>query len=213
MTSETFNEVCYIARYPDLQDSSTLPPKPGLPWTEQKGWMYKSSDGTWHYGRTNNRELKKIQDNAYWHWLNFGSKEGRVPGCDLSGTLYSENFDADAYQARYPDVAGKTFTSFGFKNNPLNHWLQIGKSEGRKPGYELVTASTLPGLASAGTTRIVTVSEVAADQAAFDAENKTPGDGLQASESEQAEIIPNKNIILVAGATIVALFLFLKKRK
>lgn len=140
--SSDFNAQAYLQRYPDLNN----------------GYVYKSADGTWKYGQPTNRELKKLSDNLFWHWQNFGIKEGRVPGADLPGTVYDTTFDAGAYLARYPDVRGIDELSgkvSAYAANPLQHYQTFGMSQGRKPGFELLYQDTPTGMSSPGTTKNV----------------------------------------------------------
>ena len=138
-----FNAICYLARYPDLKD----------------GYMFLSASGNWQYGKPTNRQLKKLSDNLFWHWQNFGMAEGRVSGCDLPGTIYSANFNASAYLARYPDIrlGINTLTGkpTGFNVNPQLHYQTIGIYEGRHPGFEIVTSNSPTGMVSPGTTTAI----------------------------------------------------------
>lgn len=222
--SKDFNAVCYLANYPDLQDHSTMKAQPNLPITEQFGWMFKSgakaTKGQWLYGRTDGRELKRIQDDPYWHWVNFGSKEGRIPGCNLGNGIFSPNFDADAYMARYPDVRGVSYA--GDKNpyigRPLEHYLAIGKKQGRIPGYELLLSTNLEGVYTPGTVKFATLPEIQADQAEFERQNQSPGQGATATGSggiqTSAMSDQNKKLYLIGGiAAVGAGIYFFNRRK
>ena len=154
MPSDTnFNEICYLARYPDLVT------------------MYQDADGSWHYGNPSNRTKKQLHDpgNAFWHWQNFGIAEGRVPGCDLPGTIYSALFNSAAYLARYPDVRGTALINSKYASNPELHYQTIGIGQGRHPGYEVITSATFSGVVSPGTT-----TNVPDDPTLL---NNAPGDG------------------------------------
>lgn len=150
-----FNEMCYLARYPDLSNN---------------GWMYKSSDGTWKYGNPSHRETRRLTDtgNAFWHWQNFGLAEGRVCGCDLPGTNYSNEFNSAAYLARYPDVRGTAILNSAFSGNPLGHYQTIGILQGRHPGFEILTSASPVGMVSPGTTTLIMDNPK---------DNQAPGDG------------------------------------
>lgn len=136
---QNFNQVCYLARYPDLANN---------------GWMYLSNDGTWKYGNPRNRQTKNLAQgaNTFWHWQNFGMGEGRVCGCDLPGTTYSNEFNAAAYLARYPDVRGTSIMASQYANNPELHYQTIGILQGRHPGFEILSANSPAGMVSPGTT-------------------------------------------------------------
>lgn len=209
-----FNAVCYLKRYPDLNtipSYDSRPAKSGMSYDEQIGWMFKSSDGTWHYGRTNGRELKRIKDDPYWHYLNFGIKEGRVGGCDTPDTRYSLNFNADAYLSRYPDVAGKkSGIKPSFVNDPVGHWNAIGKKEGRIPGYELLTRDLVNGEEIVnGTFLYATPENIAEDQAAKLASSEQANEGANVSTGSDK----SKLILILGVVGLGSYFLFRKKRK
>ena len=138
-SSENFNAICYLNRYPDLKTAV----------------MYWSADNVWKYGNPSNRRLKKISDDPLWHWQNFGMAEGRVCGCDLAGTNYSNDFNSAAYMARYYDVRvgldEQTGKRNGWNLNPLGHYQEIGINQGRHPGFEIIKPSTPIGIVSPGT--------------------------------------------------------------
>ena len=214
-----FDAVCYIQNYPDLQDRATMPAQPNLPLKEQFGWMYKSTDGKWHYGRTNNRELKRIQDNAYWHWINFGMKEGRVPGCKLECTLFSPTFNANAYKQRYPDVSGLSYggSKNPYINNPLGHWLEVGSKEGRIPGVEYLS-NNCQGVSTPGTAVFVTEAEIKADFDEYNKRHLSAGTGETAidttgKEATDQPIQKKNNLLLYALLGIGGYFLLKNKRK
>jgi hypothetical protein len=154
-SSNNFEPICYLNRYPDLKDA----------------YMYLSANGHWQYGHPSNRQVKKISDNLFWHWQNFGMAEGRVEGCDLPGTNYSANFNASAYKARYYDVRVGwdlvTGKYGGYDVNPENHYQTIGIYQGRHPGFEILTSKSPIGMTSPGTTTTIVDNP---------ATNQAPGD-------------------------------------
>jgi hypothetical protein len=77
-------------------------------------------------------DLKKWIGTPLEHWQQYGQQEGRIPGCDPPGTIYSDQFNAECYLENYPDVAHNWFDS------PLQHWIQHGMSEGRHPGCRIL---------------------------------------------------------------------------
>ena len=59
-SNQDYNEICYLNRYPDLKN----------------GIMFLSSvSNKWQYGDANNKPHKKLSDNLFWHWQNFGMAE------------------------------------------------------------------------------------------------------------------------------------------
>lgn len=137
-SSPTFNAICYLARYPDLRQK----------------WVFRLVDGGWGYSGSGNhkgREQYKISDNPAKHFNDIGRNEGRVGGCDLPGTMYSNEFNSAAYLARYPDIK----ISDTWATKPLQHYQTYGIDEGRIPGYELITKDSPIGETSPGTTLIV----------------------------------------------------------
>ena len=216
-SSTEFNAECYIARYPDLQDRSIQRARRGLPLEEQFGWMYKSTDGKWHYGRTNNRKLKRIQDDPYWHWINFGMSEGRVPGCDLPGTYYEPIFDAAAYIARYPDVSGKSYSGSKnpYINNPLGHWLEIGQKQGRKPGYELLNNEKYNGIVSVGAAKFQPFTDTQGRQQEYEDKTQSPGTGTRVDSGTELpeQPVPGKSNLILIAAIAVGGYLLLKNKK
>lgn len=199
-SNQDFNGICYLARYNDLSNNP--------------GWMWQSAvDGSWKYGKTTNRKLKKISDDPFWHWQNFGMKEGRVCGCDLPGTIYSAEFNASAYLSRYYDVR----VDAQFKNNPLGHYQQYGIYEGRHPGFEILTSKSMTGMVSPGTTTMLI------DTAG---NNTTPGDGTIITNPNDIppttdappagfdiQTFVTQNPLIVAAAGGLVLILLHKKRK
>lgn len=154
-SSSDFNAICYLNRYPDLKT------------------MYQDKDGSWKYGKPSNRPIKNLTEgtNAFWHWQNFGMAEGRVSGCDLPGTVYSNEFNAAAYLARYPDVKGYGLTGqvSQWATNPEGHYQTIGIVQNRMPGYEILTpGQPVTGMVSPGTTTTIPDDPT---------QNLTPGDG------------------------------------
>ena len=151
MSNPEYNEICYIARYPDIKN----------------GYIFAGTDGVWFYQSNLVKgwvvQKKKLSDNAFWHWQNFGLAEGRVCGCDLPGTIYSNEFNAAAYLARYADVR----VSPDWRNNPLGHYQSSGIYEGRHPGFEILTSASQIGMVSPGTTTQIVDNP---------ATNLTPGD-------------------------------------
>lgn len=137
--STAWDEVCYNARYPDIRS----------------GYIYAGTDGVWFYtsGQVKGHvvQTKRLKDNAFWHWENFGLAEGRVCGCDLPGTNYSNEFDGNAYLSRYPDVR----LSPDWHNNPQGHYQKFGIGEGRHPGYEILYSTSPVGMTSPGTTTLI----------------------------------------------------------
>lgn len=150
--SNEWNEICYKARYPDIRTGS----------------IFAGTDGVWYYQsnlvKGHVKQTKKLSDNAYWHWENFGMPEGRVSGCDLPGTNYSNEFNASAYLSRYPDVR----LSSQWHADPLGHYQKYGITEGRHPGFEILDSNSQQGMSSPGTTTTI------ADDPN---KNITPGDG------------------------------------
>lgn len=140
--STVFNAACYLANYPGLR----------------RDWLFKLVDGNWTYSSSDNhkgRDQFKISDDPAKHWQVLGQLEGRVPGCMLPGTVFSPQFDGDAYLARYPDVRDPTF---GYSSDPQGHYLKYGQKEGRIPGYEIITQTALnntTGVFSPGTVLII----------------------------------------------------------
>ena len=203
-----FNAICYLNRYPDLKT----------------GWMYLSASGNWAYGKPTNRQLKEISQNAFWHWQNFGMKEGRVCGCDLPGTVYSANFNAQAYLARYFDVriGINTLTGkpTGFNINPELHYQTIGIFEGRHPGFEIITSNSPQGMVSPGTTTPIEDNPQ---------NNVTPGDGtvlnpilpdtgtdtipIDTTVIDTSNTGASQNSWFIAGGLALLLLLTNKKRK
>lgn len=166
---EIFNEICYIARYPDLRQN--------------------------------------LKINPLEHFQNFGMAEGRVGGCDLPGTIYSDKFDSVAYINRYPDLKG-TWA----QTNPLLHFQQYGSKEGRKPGFEIITETTPKGLVSPGTTIFVSDH----------VDSNVPGDGKIPiiPGNETPPVVPGgiiqtieKNPIIAAAIGSVILILLFKKKQ
>lgn len=136
-SSLAFDPICYLSRYPDLRT----------------GYMFWSASGKWQYGNPSNRKLKKLSDDPLWHYQNFGIAEGRVPGCDLPGTNYSNEFNATAYMARYYDIRVGSY--YPWNQNPLLHYTKEGIYEGRHPGFEILTPRSGSGVVSPGTTTYV----------------------------------------------------------
>lgn len=195
----TFDQVAYLARYPDLRIN---------------GWMYKSADGSWKYGNPSNRETKNLSQpaNTFWHWQNFGLAEGRVCGADLPGTVYSATFSPAAYLARYPDVRGTSILNSSWASNPEGHYRQIGLAQGRHPGYEIIYSNSPQGMTSPGTTTFAP-DPVEITPGAGDLITTPPVTSTTTSTSSTditAWVTANPMIILAAGA---ALLLLLSKPK
>lgn len=209
-SANSFNEQCYLQRYPDLstRENKEALARSGMPLSEQYGWMFMSADGTWHYGRTSGRKLKRISDDAYWHWLNFGQAEGRVSGCDLLPVHYSETFDPNAYVARYPDVSGRANWYNPFKSDPLQHYNMIGKAQGRIPGYEILFEDSPVGITSPGTTRFETRQTAADNEKKFTSENTSSGTGVNVSDNTGI----GKTALIIGGAA-VAIYFFINRKK
>ena len=161
--------------------------------------MYQDKDGSWKYGKPSNRPIKDLTSgqNPFWHWTNFGMKEGRVCGCDLPGTVYSNEFDAAAYTARYPDIKGYGATTgqvSQWTNNPEQHYQTIGILQNRQPGFEIV----LPGVPITGMVSPGTTTTTPDDPT----QNLTPGDGTvlpAVTPTGAPAVIPNlpANTVLV----------------
>jgi hypothetical protein len=203
--SQDYNAICYAARYPDIRS----------------GYIYAGTDGKWYYQsnlvKDHVVQVKKLSDNEFWHWENFGMAEGRVCGCDLPGTNYSNEFNAAAYLARYPDVR----VNPTWKNNPLGHYQQFGIYEGRHPGFEILTSASPVGMVSPGTTTMI------ADNTD---NNITPGDGSVVlnpvdtiATGDQTPVITDNttdvstwiaaNPLLVAGIVAGALLIMHERKK
>lgn len=213
-STANFDPQCYLKRYPDLRDYSTRKAEPGLPYIERLGWMYQSKDGNWYYGRTDGRNLKRLQDNLYWHWINFGQKEGRIPGCDLPGTYYSNEFDAQAYLARYPDVSGISYGNAAFNpyiNNPQKHWFEVGQKQGRVPGYEILSSRDFTGEVAPGTSIFQDNVALIDSQKKYLESSKATGD--QQSTTQTNQITGNNKLLLLVGIGAGAYFLLKKKKK
>lgn len=198
MSNPEYNELCYIARYPDIKN----------------GYIFAGTDGVWYYQSNLVKgwafQHKKLSDNAFWHWQNFGMSEGRVCGCDLPGTQYSTDFNSGAYLARYADVR----ISPDWKNNPQGHYEKFGIYEGRVPGFEIITSLTSPGMASPGTTTQVLdnpainvvpgdSSIVTTDPLAIDTTANTT---VSAPASVSTWIAANPTLVaaIIAGVVIIA---------
>ena len=206
---QDYNESAYLQRYPDLAT----------------GWMYWSADNVWKYGKPSNRTLKKLSDNLFWHWTNFGLKEGRVCGSDLPGTIYSAVFNAGAYVARYPDVTGVdevTGKPNAYATNPQLHYNNIGMAQGRKPGYELLTANSPVGMTTPGTTTTVV------DSTTIDAANKLNGDNAIAvntlnppaittpvttTTNNSVSTVISANPYILPALAVLAILIFSHKKK
>jgi hypothetical protein len=206
-SSENFNAICYLNRYPDLKTAV----------------MYFSADGTWKYGNASNRKLKKVSDDPLWHWQNFGMAEGRVSGCDIAGTNYSNDFNAAAYMARYYDVrigldevSGKPN---GWNLNPLGHYQQIGINQGRHPGFEIIKPSTPLGIVSPGTVISVpddiTTAPVPGDNAPPPVIIDTSMDTPTTTTDKTGDVMTwiTANPLIIAGAAAVILILIHESKK
>lgn len=208
-----FDPICYLNRYPDLK----------------VGYMYKSADGSWKYGEATNRQLKKISDNLFWHWQNFGMAEGRVCGCDLPGTIYSNEFNAAAYLARYPDIRLRLQLQYSiptdFRNDPEAHYRMYGIYEGRHPGFEILTSASPNGMVSPGTTTMqqdANLPQSPGDGTVISPDNPTdtnslplPDSSTQTSTSGFSEWVSSNPILAagIAGAAIILISKNKKKRK
>lgn len=88
------------------------------------------------------RASKQASKDPLGHYNKWGRLEGRAPGCDLPGTVYSNTFDASAYLARYPDIRQNE----PYASDPLSHWEKFGHGENRHPGYEIIIPGQTPKL-------------------------------------------------------------------
>lgn len=227
--SKDFNAICYLNNYPDLR----------------KNWAFQSSHGGWLYSGSGNHPGKhqyKISSNPAKHWQDMGQSEGRVPGCMLPGTLFSPEFNGDAYLKRYPDV--RFSTTYG--TNPLGHYNLYGINEGRIPGYELMTETQLnntTGVMTPGTVFIISdvtplsgqgtgaasatgaaTANINDIQTKYAAQNTTPGDGTVqtgvpavvppvTSVTPAPTLSTNTIMYLAGGGLLLFLLLFDKKKK
>lgn len=174
MTDPIFNQICYMARYPDLRLNPTMA-------RYGNKWYYGLQPAKGPFGPD---EKFNVNDSPLKHFQVVGMSEGRVGGCDLPGTIYSDKFDSVPYMNRYPDLKGTWV-----ENNPLLHFTEYGSKEGRKPGYEIINANSLSGLVSPGTT-ITATDHV---------DSHVPGDGVVPvipSDGSTPVISPGSNNIL-----------------
>lgn len=176
------------------------------------------------------RGNKSASSDPYQHWIKWGQGEGRVPGCDVAGTLYSTVFDPAAYLARYPDIR----QSAKFKGDPFSHWQIFGIQESRHPGYELIIPGVTPpltaGVVSPGTVQIQDSTAVAntANNGVITAKDvntllNDPTNALLPNAGTQTATTPattpatttgiNKNYIYIAGGAVVLLLLMKNNKK
>lgn len=220
-----FNANAYISRYPDLQYKYVCYSKDGTRWVssnvsiEHARAMLRAI--RFKLGITNILDMAGnnylMPQDAYKHYQDFGQKEGRAGGVDMPGTIYSNLFNGAAYLARYPDVSHGYSTSYPgilntFENDPYDHYLKIGKSQNRIPGYEILNESSPGGFSTPGTTKFVSVeSGLGINTPEPVTANTTQGDNVDTSKlGVDSGTTAQKNIItlLIVG---VAAYLLLRK--
>ncbi|MBY0610691.1 MAG: hypothetical protein K2P80_00755 [Beijerinckiaceae bacterium] len=129
--STEFDAQAYLDANPDLAEAGV---NPLIHWIEcgkaENRPRSKPHGERWHRERLLIRESGlfdpdyylagspdiRAQSDLVGHYLMEGWREGRQP---------SAEFDADAYLGAYPDVAKEGI-------NPLLHWIETGRGEGRK---------------------------------------------------------------------------------
>jgi len=194
MTDSTFNQICYIARYPDLRINNPT-------FYRYKNYWYTSLQPKLGFAP---KEQFKFSDNPLKHFQEIGMAEGRMGGCDLPGTIYSELFNSKPYILRYPDLKG-TWA----ENNPLLHYQEYGLKEGRVPGYEIINENTVQGLVTPGTTIFQDEKK----------ESNVPGDNtviknpVPITENNNIFDTIKKNGILISAIAAIALLVIFKNKK
>ncbi len=152
--AQTFNESCYLQRYPDVRlnwKASALEH-----WTQNGqrenripgcGGGIQAAPAPSNTGTFNEScYLQRYPDvrlnwkaSALEHWTQKGQLENRIPGCGggiqpVAGSPVtpaptpSGTFNESCYLQRYPDVR------LNWKGPAINHWTQNGQRENRIPG-------------------------------------------------------------------------------
>lgn len=110
----------------------------------------------------------------YAHYLNYGSKEGRLPYdpayASVTAIVMPDGFDAAYYAASYPDIAAVYGTD---PQTLYSHYKNYGKNEGRYPNAAVAQQAQLAA------------QQAAAQQAQLAAQQKAAQDAQDAQLAAQ----------------------------
>lgn len=123
-SSSTFNEACYIARYPDVKSA----------------WVGRGLKAIDHWNKYGKNENRKPGCDTPVTTPVVTTPVVTTPAVTTptTTTTSSSTFNEACYLKRYPDVVSG-WTSKGLK--AIDHYNKHGKAEGRKPGCDTSTST------------------------------------------------------------------------